>query len=107
MGITKYGIWAFFRTKEEAETTAKDLNSFGNKYGLIVIDKLRVLEGNSLRFFVANLQTLYQVEFRLDSKFCFINKGKKWELSMTTDFFKEEAKEVLEFINKKSKKVKR
>lgn len=54
MKISSWGVWVFYKTKEEAESDAKRLNQLGSGIGVFVPDKIRVFKDNSLKFFVGN-----------------------------------------------------
>ena len=99
MGITKYGIWVHFLTKEDAQKTAKELNTLMNRYGVCIMDKLKVLKNNSLRFYLSNKQIIEEVSWKFNKiKYVWVDLGKGWKMDTSGgDFWKEGELKLKEF----------
>lgn len=99
MGITKYGIWVHFLTKEDAKKTAKELNIMMNRYGVFIMDKLKVLENNSLKFYLSNKQIIEEVSWKFNQiKYVWIDLGKGWKMDIAgADLWKEGESKLKEF----------
>ena len=84
MGITKYGVWVFFKNKESAKKTAKELNGLMNRYGVCIMDKLKVLEDNSLKFYVARKHIVEEVSWKFNNiKYVLIDLGEGWKVEIS------------------------
>lgn len=83
MGITKYGVWVFFKDKKSAEKTAKELNTMMNRYGVFIMDKLKVLEDNSLKIFLARKDMVEEVAWKFnDIKYVWVDLGNGWKMDL-------------------------
>lgn len=104
MGITKYGVWVFFKDKKSAEKTSKELNSLMNSYGICIMDKLKVLKDNSFKFYVARKEIAQEVSWKfINTKYVMLDLGKGWELDISAEGLWDEGEEELRKIKNKRK----
>ena len=100
MGITKYGVWSFFKTEEEAKECGKEMNKLFNRYGVCIMDKLKVQKGNSIKFFLSNKQAVEELTFKINSKYTFTMMDNKWKLDISNSEFTKEAEDLVKKLNK-------
>lgn len=108
MGITRYGLWIFFETEIDAKRTAKELNSFGNPYMVLIIDKLKILKSHSIKFYLSNLNVVEGISWRFNNtKYVMIDRNtrKGWDLDNWKDEYEEEAKDMLKIVRAESKDI--
>lgn len=106
MGITKYGVWMFFKTFEDCKKACKVLTTIGNPTGVVIMDNLKPLKDNSIKCFFTRREIAESVDWRLEPmpKYSFIINSKgNLEESMCLGGFEKEAKNMIKNLKSKLK----